>query len=146
MLLSQKLVDLIERNADELTRKWLENLEKHPATSTYRKLDQKKLYDYTFDIYREVGKWISKETTKEDIARYYIPLGRFRRKEGIPLSEVVQALIIMRRLIWIKVLEEGALDTALDLHQAMNLNNRVVVFFDRAIYYTIKGYEGAEKG
>jgi hypothetical protein len=37
------------------------------------------------------------------------------------------------------------LDTALELHQAIELNNRVVLFFDRAIYYTILGYEGEGK-
>lgn len=32
-------------------------------------------------------------------------------------------------------------NTALDLHKAMELSNRVVLFFDRAVYYTALGYE-----
>lgn len=45
---------------------------------------------------------------------------------------------------WLKVLAEGLLDTVLDLNQALELSNRVVLFFDRAIYYTTVGYEKVE--
>ena len=81
---------------------------------------------------------------KEDIAEYYTALGKQRSKEGFALSEVIQALIITRRNIWLKVLSEGLLDTVLDHHQALELNNRVVLFFDRAIYFTSLGYEKTE--
>jgi hypothetical protein len=68
-------------------------------------------------------------------------LGAQRREEGFSLAEVIQALIIARRHIWLKVQSEGFLDTILDLNQAMELSNRVVLFFDRAIVYTAVGYE-----
>ncbi|TFG91783.1 MAG: hypothetical protein E4H15_05165 [Syntrophobacterales bacterium] len=68
-------------------------------------------------------------------------MGAQRRKEGFALSEVIQALITTRRYLWLKVLSDGLLDTALDLHKGLDLNNRVVLFFDRAIYFTAKGYE-----
>jgi len=38
-------------------------------------------------------------------------------------------------------MEEGLLDTPYDLYQAIELNNRVSLFFDRAIFYTACGYE-----
>lgn len=37
-----------------------------------------------------------------------------RRLEGFALSEVIQALIIIRRQIWLKIQTDGYLDTALD--------------------------------
>jgi hypothetical protein len=43
--------------------------------------------------------------------------------------------------LWRKVLGEGLLDTMLDLYQAIELNNRVMLFFDRAIYFITIGYE-----
>jgi hypothetical protein len=39
---------------------------------------------------------------------------------------------------------EGFLDTALDMYKALELNNRVILFFDRAILYTAVGYEKAD--
>ncbi len=51
------------------------------------------------------------------------------------------SLSLLRRRLWQKVQSEGLLDTALDLFQAMELHNRVVLFFDRALYYAVVGYE-----
>jgi hypothetical protein len=47
----------------------------------------------------------------------------------------------IRRLLWAKVQAAGLLDTALDLYQAMDLQHRVLIFFDRAIYHAAVGYE-----
>ena len=142
--ISDKLIKLIERDADQLTNNWLNNVQNHPTTPTYHAYDKKKLYQRAFRVYSQLGKWISRETSKEDIEKYYTTLGKQRSKEGFALSEVIQALIITRRHVWLKVLSEGLLDTVLDHHQALELNNRVVLYFDRAIFFTSLGYEKAD--
>jgi len=139
--ISDKLVVLIEKNAKHLSTNWLSDVQKHPSTPTYHTYNEKELYDRAFDVYSRLGKWISRETTKEEIAKHFTALGLQRRREGFALSEVIQALIITRRHIWLKVMSEGFLDTALDMYKALELNNRVVLFFDRAIHYTALGYE-----
>ncbi len=140
-VLSRKLVELIECNADNLTKRWLADVKKHPGTKTYHTYDEKKLYQRAFTVYSQFDKWMSNETTKKDIENIYIALGKQRRQEGFALSEVIQALIITRRHIWLLVRSAGLLDTALDLHQAIDLINRSVLFFDRAIYFTAVGFE-----
>jgi hypothetical protein len=141
MYISQKLVELIERDADKLSKKWLEEVQKRPETPTYHTFDPDELYRRAHMVYSQLGKWISYETRKEDIATHYTALGAQRRREGFALSEVIHALILTRRFLWLKVLSDGFLDTALDLHKGLDLNNRAVLFFDRAIYYTALGYE-----
>ena len=137
----QRLVKLIESHADELSRNLLQDLQKRDSTSTFHMHDEKEIYKRAFNVYSHLGKWISRETTKEEIAKHYTALGAKRRKEGFSLSEIIQALIMTRRHLWLKVLAEGFLDTALDLNQALDLNNRVILFFDRAIFYVAVGYE-----
>ena len=141
MFISQKLVQMIERDADKLAKKWLEDVRKRPETPTYHTFDPEELYRRAHLVYSHLGKWVSYETSKEDIATHYTALGAQRRKEGFSLSEVVYALVLTKRYIWLKVLSDGFLDSALELHQGLDLTNRVVLFFDRAIYYTAKGYE-----
>ena len=138
---SRDLVQLIEQSAHELTKSCLKDLVTHWGTPTYHTYNEQELYQRAYTVYSQLGKWISRTTSKEDIAHHYMALGAQRRKEGFPLAEVVQALILIRRHLWFKVLRSGFLDTALELHQALDLNNRVLIFFDRAIYYTCKGYE-----
>ena len=141
MPLSQKLIDLIEKNAEILTRSWLHDVRQHGDTLSYHRYDEKKLHDSAFTIFSQIGKWVSRETSKEDIAKLFKSLGRERRADGFPLEEVIYAIILEKRHLWLKVLSSGMLDTALDMHQALELNNRVVLFFDRAIHYTVQGYQ-----
>ena len=75
------------------------------------------------------------------MVKYYTALGVQRRQEGFPLSEVLHGLNLMRRVLWKRVDEQGLLDTAEDYRQAMELQDQVLLFFDRAILYTAKGYE-----
>lgn len=141
--MSDKLVKLIEKNAKQLSTNWLSDVKKHPHTPTYHTYNEEELYNRAFDVYSRLNKWISRETSKEEIYRHFFALGNQRHKEGFALSEVIQALIITRRHIWLKVMSEGFIDTALDMYRALELNNRVVLFFDRAIHYTAVGYENS---
>lgn len=138
---SRKLIDLIEQNASDLTHSWLSAIRKDSSLTTYNRFDHARLFDRAYRVFSQLGKWVSFETTKEQIAAEYLSLGAERRKEGFALSEVIQAIILIRRSLWRKVMEEGLLDTVLDLYQVIELNHRVTLFFDRAIYYTACGYE-----
>lgn len=139
---SQKLVDLIEKNASDLTNSWLAQVREDRELPTYHQFDNIVLYERAYRVYSQLGKWISRETTREEVARDYTALGAERRGEGFALSEVIRALILIRRNLWRKITDEGLLDTTYDLYQAIELNNRVALFFDRAIFYTALGFEG----
>lgn len=136
-----RLVELIEQNATELANNWLVHVRNDSSLSTYHGLESAELYGRALRVYGHLGKWISRETTKEEIANEYIALGAQRRKEGFSLSEVIQALFLIRRTLWRKIMDEGLLDTTYDLYQAIELNDRVTLFFDRAIFFTAVGFE-----
>ena len=138
---THKLVHLIEKNACELTNNWLRDIKQNSSLPTYKGYDEKELYHRAFRVYSQLGRWISYETAKDEIRLYWTALGQQRREEGFALSEIIQSLAMIRKHLWQKVQSEGLLDTALDLYQAIELYNRVMLFFDRAIYYAALGYE-----
>jgi len=140
-LVSRKLIDLIECQADELTRLYLDEVKTNPQLSSYRKIDRDELYKRAYRVYHHLGKWISRETTKEEIKTYWRELGKQRRQEGLPLSEVILSLCVLRGLLWKEIEDEGMMETAPDLYEAMDLNNRVIVFFDWAIYHASCGFD-----
>jgi hypothetical protein len=144
MPFSDKLVSLIERNADSLSRKWAKLVQTHPSTSTYHDCDPDKLFERAFRVYGQLGSWVSQEMGRTEVAKQYTALGVQRRKEGVLLSELIQALIITRRVLWFEVIEERFLDTPRDFRLALELNNRVVQFFDRAVFFATIGYEHGE--
>jgi len=141
---SRKLVDLIESNAAELTTNYVLSIQRDHRMPRYQGFDQKEIFNRAFRVYSQLGRWVSRETTKEEMRDYWTALGRQRSKEGFPFSEIVLSLCHIRRVLWEKVQAEGVLDTVLDLYQAMDLHQRVVLFFDRAMYFAAVGYE--EKG
>ena len=138
---SRKLVDLIESNADELTTNYVLSIQRDQRMPKYQGFDQKEIFRRAYRVYSQLGRWISRETTKEEMKDYWTALGRQRKKEQFPFSEIVLSLCHIRRVLWEKVQAEGVLDTALDLYQAMDLHQRVVLFFDRAMYFAAVGYE-----
>jgi hypothetical protein len=138
---SRKLVDLIESNADELTTNYVLSIQRDQRMPRYQGFDQKEIFKRAYRVYSQLGRWISRETTKEEVKDYWTALGRQRKREKFPFSEIVLSLCHIRRVLWEKVQAEGVLDTALDLYQAMDLHQRVVLFFDRAMYFAAVGYE-----
>ena len=144
MWTSRRLVDLIETHADELTKKWLALVKEHPGTPTYATYDDKLMYARAFDVYKNLSKWIPADSDdKEEIQRKYTALGAQRYRDGIPLSEVLMALMITRRVLWSKVQSEGMLDTAVELNMAVAMSNQVQLFFERALVFVARGYEQA---
>ncbi len=144
-MISEKLVELIENDADILTKHWLNDVKENPSTPTYHTFSEEKLYQRAHLVCSQLSHWISRETKKEDIKNYYTKLGNERFKEGFGLYEVVSAFVLLKRHLWLHILSDGQLSTAFELYQSLELNNRVVLFFDRAIYYLIIGYEEAVK-
>ena len=137
---SRRLVRLIEQDAENLATAWLQDVKINTKLPTYHNFDEKDLFNRAKEVYSHLSKWIAWETSREEIVMQYMKHGTQRRQQQFQLSEIVQALILMRIHLWRKVLADGLLDTAAELHQALELNTQVVRYFDRAIYYTIIGY------
>ena len=141
-MLSERLVQIVQDHAEELTRDVLKDLAKNPRTSAYHKLRRTELHDRVYDVYHNLGQWIA-ETSEGLVSKTYTALGKTRHAEGIPLQEVVLALILTRRHLTSYIRSSVPVDTAVELHQADELNMLVGRFFDNAIYFTVKGYEQA---
>jgi hypothetical protein len=135
------LVEFLSRNTEELTRNWMRIVRNHQLTRSYGAFDEDRVYERAFRMYDQLRRWVGREFTKGDIASYYTALGAKRRREGFDLAEVVRALIVARRVLWFKIQAEGFIDKSIPADLALEINNRVVLFFDRAIYYSTVGYE-----
>jgi hypothetical protein len=79
-------------------------------------------------------------------------MGRIRFRQGVPISELVYALLIMKSHLRRYIREHGLVDFAgdrvappellpLELHSIQDINYRVGEFFDRALYHLARGFE-----
>ena len=75
---------------------------------SFHRYDKVLLYAGAFDVYKNLSKWISAaDDDIEQLKLVYRGLGAQRYREGIPLSEVLLALLITRRVLWSEVQSEG---------------------------------------
>ena len=84
---------------------------------------------------------LKEDKEKGEIKQHYTDLGKQRFHEDIPLSDLVMTLLLIKRHLWIFVMENQFYDSSFELSRALELNNKVVLFFDRAIYFAVMGYE-----
>ncbi len=139
-ILENRFVELIEENHQKITEMYMNDLLKNPDTIAYRKLDRQDIYEAGNRIYRELSKWIVKKYSKDEISKHYLKLGRERFTQGIPFSQAVKTLVLQKRHLWLFVMDKLHYDASV-YKEALDLNNRVVLYFDRATFYILQGYE-----
>jgi len=145
-MLSDRLTQLLEKQADRLTHSWLDMLKSNTNTESYHKLDDKHLIDRIHQVYQKLSLWLDWEVTSRDLARFFMMIGQERKQDEIPLSEVIYAIILARRNLQDHIAGESVIENSLDLQRLIEFNSRVNYFFDKAMFFVIKGHEGfAEK-
>ena len=136
-----RLVALIEAHADELAGRVQRRLFSDGRTAAYHRLPESEVCARARRVFSRLGAWLERASDRE-LEKEYEELGRVRRLEGIPLSEVVIALLLTRRALW-EFVDSQPADTVLEIRQQLDLELLVVRFFDRAIYHAVRGYENA---
>lgn len=142
-MLGMRLVRLIERHSDALSRELMEQVLSSEHASDFKKIPQEELRLAATDVYRNLGEWLLQKR-ESDIRHRFKGIAVQRVAEGIRPHQMVWALILTRDLLWRFLRTEAFLDNIVELHAELELQQLLNQFFDRAIYYAIQGYEEAE--
>jgi hypothetical protein len=135
-----KLVRLIEKHAERLSRGVAEQICAAERTSDFRKIPAKDLQLAAADVYRNLGEWLLQKT-ESDIEDRFRTIGSRRAMEGVGRHQFVWALMITRDYLWRFLEQEGFADNIVALRGEQELRQMLNQFFDRAIYYGILGYD-----
>jgi len=139
-MLSARLVRIIEDHAEQLTHGLIDDLMSNRRTLHYHHLTREELHHRIYDVYRNLGRWLNDET-ESAIESSYTQLGKKRFVEGIPANEIVYSLGLIKAHLLDYVHFSGLADSAVELHGDRELQRLVGQFFDKAVYYTVKGFE-----
>ena len=145
MILAGRLVSLIEKNSDTIAERWAKEVMTLPYTRSYWNEDPEELRERAASVCRRIGYFLDRRMPREKLASFYKRMGKARREAGYKVEEVVMALFLLKRQIWLFIMQEGLLSSNLELYQALELNNRVVLYFDRAAYYVAQAYSEEEE-
>jgi hypothetical protein len=155
-MISSKLIELIEIHAPRLTADVLADLRSNPRTPGFHAMPPEELEPRVFALIHDLGKWIG-DVRGGEVRLEFEDWGRRRHRQGIPLSEIVYALIVLKKHLRHYIQEHGLIDAAfprmegdtvlpLHLHSLQSLNAMVGDFFDEAFYHLARGYEAAAAG
>jgi hypothetical protein len=152
-MISAKLIELIEIQAGRLTRDVTRDLMTNERTRGFRVVEERDLEQRMFQLYHHLGDWIG-HPKSEKVEAEFTEWGRRRFSQGIPLSEIVYAIIVLKQHLRRYIRDHGLVDAAfprseadyvlpMHLHSLQDLNTRVGEFFDEALYFLACGYEAA---
>ena len=141
-MLSARLIKLIEDHAEDLTREVLRDLAGNARTPSYNSLPADEMHRRVYDVYHNLGRWLG-DKTEEHLESTFGGLCRRRHAEGVPLSEAVYALVLIKDHLRGYIRAVGLVDSTVELYLEEELHLQIGNFFDNAIYHMVKGYEAA---
>jgi hypothetical protein len=141
MMFSYRLVRLIETHADALAAGLEKRVLNHEQlTHIPHRIPMNELRERVYEIYRHLGEWLLGKN-EQDIEHRYRAIGARRARQGVPLAELVQAIVLTKENLWDFLKSEAVMDRAVEIMGELELLQMLEMFFDRAIYYAAVGYE-----
>jgi 8-oxo-dGTP diphosphatase len=145
-LLSDELVNVVENNSRKIVDLWLDDIASNPSTRSYHELGRSDMSPRAMFIIGQFGSWLKGIKSEGEFKAFFQGLGSMRRKDGIPLADLVSTLSLLKKHIWMFSYSSGVWDKMVDIYRMFELGERLVYFFDRATFYTILGYDQEEHG
>lgn len=146
--IADRMLDLCEFNAHQIAERWYADVIDSSRTPSYHAVPEQRAIFHAVSLYESLKDFYFSDDPYQAI------LGFMRRKkyaellhdDGIPIHEAVYSLIMMRRHIWLfSELHAVYSDTAVEMHQALESVNRVVLLFDYIIYILAQLYYELDK-
>jgi hypothetical protein len=139
-IMGPRLVHLIEKHSEELAVGLTGKLRLSDRTSDFRKIPPAELQNTAAALYHNLGEWLLKKT-ENDIEAHFVSLAKRRAADGIGLQQFVWALILSRNHLYRFLLGSAFADSIFELYSELELQQLLTQFFERAIYYSVVGYQ-----
>jgi len=140
MMLAYRLLRLVETHSDALAAGLLERTRNSPLLPALHKVPPGELEQRVYEIYRHLADWLLGKS-ELDVEKRYLAIGARRAQQGVPLSQLIWAIILTKRNLWDFLEREAVLDRPAEIAGELEVEQLLDQFFDRAIYYAAVGYE-----
>jgi hypothetical protein len=142
MMLAYRLVRLIETHSDALASGLLKKVQSSELTRSYRNVPPEELKQRVYEIYRHLGDWLLGKSAF-DIGQRYEEIGARRVRQGVPINELIWAIILTKENLWEFLKKENIMERPVEVFGELEMMQLLDQFFDRAIYYASVGSERA---
>ncbi|MFZ0145987.1 MAG: hypothetical protein WAL08_16660 [Candidatus Sulfotelmatobacter sp.] len=140
MMYSYRLVRMIETHADALATGLEKKVQSSDSVNCFRAIPAHELRERVYEVYRHLGDWLLGKN-QENIEQRYRDIGARRASQGVPLPELIQAIVLTKENLWDFLKSEAVVDRAVEIMGELELLQMLEQFFDRAIYFAAVGYQ-----
>lgn len=141
-MVSAKLVHQIEDHWEAISGRFMRRLRQQHGLPHISRTPDSEITDTCRRLLHNLGHWLV-SSSEEEIARLYEQVGRDRYAAGIPLSESVRAVQLMKDATLDYIQDEAFVRSSMDLYAEEELELQLGRFFDLLIYHAVRGYEEA---
>jgi hypothetical protein len=138
-----RLMRMCEQHAGDIAELWYKALSENERTKAFTAQPKEAAIRYAVAIYKNMGKMYFAENAYKAVEHLLNVEGQVEDcyARGIPLEEVLYALILLRRHIWIKAENDALFELALnDMYEAVKGINRILLIFDYISYIAARRY------
>ena len=132
----------VDSYGEEIARLWVQDLRVSAQTPSYGVVSDEELVSASEFALAQVGQYFGGQPADQNIGEWFHKLGETRAAQGLPLPELISAILLLKREVWMTARTHGVWESAMDLQRAVDLNRELGRFFDRAVYYATAGYTG----
>jgi hypothetical protein len=145
-VITDKLLDITQNHAEAITEQWFKAVSSNPRTTSFHSLTPahkerlmlqakiflqsiKKLY-FAEHPFHEVERILESTAFAQDACSH-----------GVPITEAVYALVLMRRHLWLYAETQEMINSALDEYLVLESITRTLLIFDYAVQIVLEHYQ-----
>jgi hypothetical protein len=142
-MVSPKLVQLLETHWEAVSARFFRLLNSESGLPHIKKLPESELNLVCRRLVSNIGQYLMTRPGA-GIGIEYERIGRERFHEGIPMSECIRGIQLLKEAAISYLREQGLFDTSVDIYAEEELEHQIGIFFDILVVNLAVGYEKAQ--
>ena len=142
MALTDRLMQFTADHAHQIAEQWYQAVSTNTKTPAYRLMKKEVCIRHAEYIYQNLNKLFFADNCESAVANL-LDVGGFvedHYARGIPYNQVIYAIILLRRHLWLYAEQQSLYNGIDDILQMQENVNRVLLLFDYMIYITASKY------
>jgi hypothetical protein len=139
-MISAKLVHRIEDHWEQVSARFFRLMRSSQDMPHFARLPETELTEVCRRVLRNLGNWLV-SGSESDIAWIFERIGAERHRSGIPLSEAIRVVQLLKDATVSFIQDEGPVDNSVQLYAEEELENQLGRFFDLLVFHLARGYE-----
>ena len=139
-----RLIRLIETHSKQLAEELLVRARESAHLTSYNRVPENELKQRVYEVYSHLGQWLI-SSPEADIERQYSEIGARRFRQGVPLSELLWAIVLTKDNLWDFLNKESWPGFEVEVLAEHEMFRTIDQFFNRAMFHAARGFERAAR-